>query len=423
MKLMVYSHDAFGLGNIRRMLAICEYLLDAIPGLSILVLSGSPALHSLRLPAGLDYIKLPCLSRDQSGDVGVRFLNNSLEEVVNLRAEVILSATQHFKPDVFLVDKKPSGLLRELQPTLMHLKQYAETHSVLPTQMVLLLRDVLDAPEVTCRQWQRHGYFDVIERFYSQVWVVGSPDIFDVPVEYNFPEAIAEKVRFCGYVRRNSGYRSREAVRQELSLTAQDKLILVTPGGGADGDRLVMTYLEMLANPQTQPPNSTTKSLIVCGCEMPDEQRQIVHRAAADNFQIEVLDFSDDLLGLMDAADLVVSMGGYNTVCEIVSLHKRAVVVPRIHPVQEQWIRAKRMAERDVFQIIHPQSLSADTLAAAIHHQMEADTSLSPVSIDLDALPRIAQMLAPLLPGYVSSFSIPSGVFTPTSPCLMTVNP
>ena len=59
MKLMVYSHDAFGLGNIRRMLAICQYLLRTLPNVSILVVSGSPALHTLSLPEGLDYIKLP----------------------------------------------------------------------------------------------------------------------------------------------------------------------------------------------------------------------------------------------------------------------------------------------------------------------------------------------------------------------------
>ena len=74
MKLLVYSHDAYGLGNICRMLAICHHLLDTIPNLSILVLSGSPMLHSFRLPAGLDYLKLPCLHRDENGDLSAKYL-------------------------------------------------------------------------------------------------------------------------------------------------------------------------------------------------------------------------------------------------------------------------------------------------------------------------------------------------------------
>ncbi|MEL7224866.1 MAG: glycosyltransferase, partial [Cyanobacteria bacterium J06576_12] len=55
-RIMVYSHDAFGLGNLRRMLAICEHLLTRWPNLSILLVSGSPMIHEFRLPVGLDYI-------------------------------------------------------------------------------------------------------------------------------------------------------------------------------------------------------------------------------------------------------------------------------------------------------------------------------------------------------------------------------
>ena len=423
MKLMVYSHDAFGLGNIRRMLAICEHLLDAISGLSILVVSGSPALHSLRLPAGLDYIKLPCLSRDQAGAVGVTFLDTSVEDTVNLRAELILSAIQNFKPDVFLVDKKPCGLLQELKPTLAFLDESSHSGTAPPTQMILLLRDILDAPEPTLRQWKRHGHFEIIEKFYSQIWVVGSPDIFDMPKEYAFPEAIAQKVRFCGYIQRKPGIRSRAMVRHELAIAPEERMVLVTPGGGADGYRLVSNYLEMLATPSAPSRDPLLRSLIVCGYEMPSDHRQAVYQAAAGNPQVEVMDFSDDMVSLMDAADLVVSMGGYNTTCEILSLQKRAIVVPRIQPVQEQWIRAERMAQRGLFQVIHPKHLSASTLATAIDRQFNVPLSSPRRPIDLDALPRIAQMMATLLPGFIPSFSVPSGYFAQPSPCLVTANP
>lgn len=432
MKLMVYSHDAFGLGNIRRMLAICEYLLETIPDLSILVLSGSPALHSLRLPFGLDYIKLPCLSRDQSGDVGVTFLDTPVEETVNLRAELILSATQNFKPDIFLVDKKPDGLLHELKPTLAFLEKASASRIGPPTELVLLLRDILDSPEATRRQWSRHDYFDVVERFYSQIWVVGSPDIFDVPKEYGFPEAIAEKVRFCGYIRRSLRHPSRERVRRELHVEANESLILVTPGGGADGDRLVMTYLDMMAQPFKVSHNPAVKTLIVCGYEMPSEQRRRVHQLAVEQAQIEVIDFSDDMLSLMDASDLVVSMGGYNTICEILSLQKRAIVVPRVHPVQEQWIRAERMAQRHLLHRLHPFDLSSEMLASAIQQRLDvplvstpfsSNSESSSVLLDMDALPRISQMIAAKQSGFVPPYSGSSGCLTQISPCLAIASP
>ncbi|MEO1208330.1 MAG: glycosyltransferase [Cyanobacteria bacterium J06638_20] len=393
MKLMVYSHDAFGLGNIRRMLAICDYLIQAIPDLSVLVVSGSPALHSLRLPKGLDYIKLPCVGRDGSGQVSAKFLKTELEETVQLRADLILSATKHFKPDVLLVDKKPFGLMRELEPTLDFLEQ-----APFSTQLVLLLRDILDTPAATIAQWQRNGYYEAIAQRYEQVWVVGSPEIFDVRVEYEFPPAVAEKVQFVGYVRRQPEQRSREATRRQLCLEAQDQLILVTPGGGADGYGLIDTYLDAIAQPPLQ--QAGYKTLIVCGYEMSVVQREFFTHRAISLPQVEVVEFSDDLLSLMNAADLVVAMGGYNTTCEILSLEKPAIVVPRTNPVEEQWIRANRMAERGWLHAIHPDQLTPQRLASAVQEAIAPNSEAAVVepSIDLNGLPRIAQLLLALVP-------------------------
>jgi predicted glycosyltransferase len=85
MRLLVYSHDTFGLGNIRRMLAICEHLLDAIPNLSILLLSGSPMLQGFRIPKNLDYIKLPCLNRGTTGKISAKYLGMDADETVCCR--------------------------------------------------------------------------------------------------------------------------------------------------------------------------------------------------------------------------------------------------------------------------------------------------------------------------------------------------
>lgn len=387
MRLIVYSHDAFGLGNIRRMLAICQHLIKVYP-VSILVISGSPALHSLRLPQGLDYIKLPCLGRDESGVVSAKYLETNLEESVKLRSDLILSTVKNFQPDLILVDKKPDGLQQELQATL----NYIKTHQP-QTKLVLLLRDILDRPEATIAQWQRHGYYDTIANLYDQVWVVGVPEIFDVCREYQFPAAIAQKTRFCGYIRREPGLKPRQVLRQELQLQVDDKLVLLTPGGGADGYRLVDTYLKGL---ETQ--LSDWRSLIISGPEMPAHQRQQMQQRIEQLPQVEMLEFTDDLVSYMDAADLVVSMGGYNTVGEILSLQKRAVVVPRLQPVEEQWIRAERMAKLGLFQAIHPNDLTPDRLIQGVHSEFRAiETSVSSAPLDMNALPRIAEHLSQLV--------------------------
>lgn len=393
MRLIVYSHDAFGLGNIRRMLAICQYLLDTLPDLSILLISGSPVVHSFRMPQGLDYIKLPCLGRNESGELSAKYLEEDPQEVTKLRSEIIRTAIIHFEPDLILVDKKPYGLRGELESTLTYLKQHLPK-----TKLVLLLRDIIDAPEATTQEWHQNDYYHALKRYYDQILVVGMPEIFDVNQEYQFPPCLANKTKFCGYIRREYGYKPPQLIRQELNLNSDEKLVLVTLGGGGDGYQLVETYLQGLT--QFSLPDNI-KTLIISGPEMPQDRRQKLSQIIQQFPQVQMSEFTDDLASYMGAADAVVCMGGYNTICEVLSLGKKAVVIPRINPVQEQWIRAKKMADLGLFKTIHPQELTPQSLINAVLEQLTSKTSSFPTlfRLDLDALPRISYYLSTLVYG------------------------
>lgn len=388
MRLMVYSHDGFGLGNIRRMLAICTHLLDSIPELSILVVSGSPMLHSFRLPKRLDYIKLPCLNRGASGEMSAKYLGTEIDETVKLRSELILSAIANFKPDIFLVDKKPYGIRNELKAAVEYLK------AKLPeTPLILLLRDILDHPDVTIPEWQKHGYYEAIEKFYKSVLVVGTPEIFDIRQEYQLPPMIAQKVQFCGYIRTELGRKNPNLIRSELRLSPEEQLILVTPGGGEDGYTLIDTYLSSLA---LLPASYKLQSLVICGPEMPVKDKAALEQKAAAYPQVQMSDFTDDLMSYIAAADTVVTMGGYNTTCEILSVGKPAVVVPRIKPSQEQSIRAEHLAKLGVLAAIHPNDLTPDILLRSLLQQLDTP-QISRTAINLNGLPKISQYISTLL--------------------------
>ena len=388
MRLMVYSHDAFGLGNLRRMLTICDYLLSCWPQLSILLVSGSPMIQGFRLPKGLDYIKLPCLNRGISGDLSAKYLGTSTEETVALRSQLIYSAATHFKPDLLLVDKKPAGLKGELTKTLNYLQ-----HNLPKTKRVLLLRDILDTPEKTISEWHRLGCYEDIQTYYDQVLVAGMQLIFDLVQEYQFSLPTALKVRYCGYIRKQPGALERDALRRQLGLQETDRLVLVTPGGGEDGYELVNTYLQGLK--QTTH-DETLHSLVLCGPEMPGEQQLQLQQLAATCPRVILQNFTDDLLSHLAAADAVVSMGGYNTLTEILTLSKRTIVVPRIKPSQEQLIRATRLAERGLVQMIHPEYVTPRSLIQDVLAQLD-DPSPLPAGLDFNGLPRIANHLATLL--------------------------
>jgi predicted glycosyltransferase len=385
MRLMVYSHDTFGLGNIRRMLAICSHLHASIPDLSILIVSGSPMLQSFRVEPGIDYIKLPCLKRTDLGELGVRFLDLDLSEIVRLRRELILSTVRSYRPDVLFVDKKPDGLAGELEPSLRHIKC-----SLSSTRIHLVLRDILDSSRVTIDDWTRHGYYNILRWYYDAVLVLGDQRIFDVCDEYQFPQDLRERVHHCGYVRRQLPRRSRFEVRRELGVGENENLVLVTAGGGQDGYQL---FSASLAATSLLAKRLPLKTLLVTGPELSTEQSQDLSRAQSENVQI--IEFTEDPMSYMNAADVVISMAGYNTICELLTLAKRSIVVPRVKPVEEQKIRAERLGGLGAFRMILPGDLTPQTLGSALNDELQLAQNRVrvPARIDLGALPRITAIL------------------------------
>ena len=389
-KLMVYSHDTFGLGNVRRMLSICKQLIDSIPDLSILFITGSPMIHCFRIPLRFDYVKLPCLSRTDRDSYSVKYLNTRINETVKLRSDLILNTAKNFKPDLLLIDKKPYGVKKELAATVAYIKTHCPN-----TKLVLLLRDILDSQEQTKKIWKEQGYYKAIQSYYDLLLIVGEDKIFDSRKEYCFPASASEKVRFCGYIKKEVGSKSPATTKKELKI-GKEKLILVTAGGGEDGYTLLDTYIKGL---ERMPIGHNTKSLIVCGPEMPDYQKKELYKNAARYPHAQICEFTSDLISYMDASDLIVSMGGYNTICEILSLNKRAIVVPRFRPVREQWMRADRLAQLGFIKTIHPDLLTTQNLIQTVLHELNSINGYAKPSFDLHlrALPNISRHVSNLL--------------------------
>ncbi|MEM8832342.1 MAG: glycosyltransferase, partial [Cyanobacteria bacterium P01_G01_bin.19] len=302
-------------------------------------------------------------------------------------------------PDLVLVDKKPSGIKGELDLAIDYLK------SNLPaTKFVLLLRDILDTPQKTIQEWRRENYYQQVESIYDRLLVVGMPEIFDLCRNYKFDLSIANKMRYCGYIRKESGLRSRQSIRQELDINNQEKLALVTPGGGEDGYYLVSSYLQGLAKHSLRFNQEKVRSLIFCGAEMPAEQQQKIHQQAAKCPGVKVLEFTNDLMSYVNAADVVISMGGYNTITEVLQTGKKAIVVPRIKPGREQLIRAQNMAKAGLIKMIHPEKLKLDLLIDTLFDSLAERESAGEVKgLDFAGLPRVTDYLAMLL---FNSFSV-----------------
>jgi predicted glycosyltransferase len=367
------------MGNIRRTLLLSHEFISEYPGASILIITGSPMIHAFRIPKGMDYIKLPCLDRFAAEHYGPRYLPDCPGEVKETREAILRESVLRFNPDLMVVDKRASGIDSELLPTLHALRENGRH-----TKLALGVRDILDEPERTRKILAGNGSFEVINEFYDEVWIYGSKGIFDTTKEYGFPDSVVRKTFYCGYLKRPTVVAKRPDGPPR---------ILVTTGGGGDGSDLIEAYLAGLS---TLPRNVALRSTVIFGPQMPQERRLSLLRRFDYMADVNFLEFEADITNLYAESDLVVSQAGYNTVCELLSFSRRAILVPRSEPVREQLIRARLLAERGFFECLEPQDLTPETLISRVLEALNSPTT--PASdVDLDGLPMIRERVRTLL--------------------------
>lgn len=384
-RILLYSHDTYGLGHLRRTLAIAHELARQMPDASQLLITGSMVAGAFSLPPKLDLIKLPALSKHSDGRYKARALRLSLSQIIGWRQQMILQAVEQFAPDLVLVDKTPAGVQGELLPALRHLKTWRPR-----TRLVLGMRDIEDDPPTTCAEWNANDTRNLHENVYDRILLYGQRAVFDPVREYRMSARAAAKLVECGYVAQPNITRPRAVVRRELDATERG-LVVVTTGGGGDGFQLCKTYLNAR---RLHPALHAAHSLVVTGPLMPPRKREEL-RALRDE-RVTLVEFTPDLVSYLAAADLVVSMAGYNTVCETLALGERALLVPRTRPRAEQRLRAERLAARGMAHLLLPDALSPENLATAVARALAAPPPR--VTLDLDGCARVSAALADLLP-------------------------
>jgi predicted glycosyltransferase len=330
-RVLIYSHDSFGLGHLRRCRAIAHSLVDADSSLSVLILSGSPIIGSFDFRSRVDFVRVPGVIKLRNGEYVSLNLHIDIEETLAMRSSIIRHTADIFDPDILIVDKEPLGLRGEVRSTLDLLRARG-------TPMVLGLRDVMDDPGALETEWERKNAVPALSDYYNEIWVYGLPQICDPLAGIELPASVRRRMVYTGYLRRNVPAAVAAPEGHEMR---DGEFLLVTAGGGGDGDEMIDWVLAAYEEDAGKLPSA----LLVFGPFMlPDRQAAFAARAAKID-KLRAITFDARLESLMARAAGIVAMGGYNTFCEILSFDKPALIVPRTTPRREQFIRAQRAAE------------------------------------------------------------------------------
>lgn len=206
----------------------------------------------------------------------------------------------------------------------------------------------MDDRDTVRRDWLHKDVYRHLQELYSEIWIYGCQDIYDAVHEYDIPEQVHSKIYFTGYLpRRGVPATVAAKTRENFCVRTGERMIVLTTGGGGDGFKMMDVYLALFE----AGPLEGVRSVLITGPFMPIEQRRELAERARP-LGIKVRPFYPRMEELFAAADLVVSMGGYNTVCEILSQGTVSLIIPRDQPRQEQLLRAQAFKARGLIDCI-----------------------------------------------------------------------
>lgn len=367
-RILLYSHDSYGLGHLRRSMRLAQAAIEGGEARSVLVLTGSDVASKFDWPVNADFIRMPSVTKLPSGDYGSECDGLGLQEVLSLRSEILLTTVKEYRPDVFVVDKTPLGLMGEAEKALLWL---SHNHHC---RLVLGLRDILDEPSVVSRELGAPKVQSALADQYNEIWIYGCKGVYDAVAKYPVLAGVSHKVVYTGYwsdLDENS-YADKRGLDQGE--------VLVTSGGGADGFRLMDNFLDMYAKAG----GSTFPATMVSGPFLDENRTEELAQRCADS-SVRFHSFHASMEQLMDQSQCVVCMGGYNTICEVVGRGIPCVIVPREHPRREQALRAEAFERLGLASMLSLEALSPEALAEKVRQAHENGPSRLPTSISFGA--------------------------------------
>ena len=239
----------------------------------------------------------------------------------------------------------------------------------------------MDSPQLLAREWAQRDVLRKIGILYDMIWVYGPADFWDPLVGLDAPASVLRRrMSFVGFLHRTL------PISPVSNHEPHGDYILVTAGGGGDGADLIDNVLS--AYQRNAMPH---RALVVMGPFMPADRREALWAKAKTIPAIDIIQFDNRLETLIAGSRAVVGMGGYNTFCEVLSFDKPALLVPRIAPREEQFLRVRRGAELGLIDMLLPaETQNLELLTGVLRELPERPPpSLRGHHVVLDGLPNI----------------------------------
>lgn len=379
MKIALYCQYVLGIGHFFRSLEICR----ALKGHDVILITGGARVET-PLPAHVREFRLPALMMDADfSAVLPAEEDRSVDRIKEERRQRLYELFAAEAPDVFMVELYPFGRKAfrfELDPILEAIRR----QELPPCRVICSLRDILVEKKDPAAYENR--VIRLLNRYFDMLLVHSDPTLMKLDETFARMEEISVPVVYTGFVTPKPAPAAGLAIRRQLGVTENDRLIVASAGGGKVGLPLLEAVVDAF---DLMKSGNGDRLYVFTGPFMAQSDFDRLEKHASD--RINILRFTSDFLSYLAAADLSISMAGYNTCMNILASGVRALVWPFMQN-REQRLRAVQLARRGALQILDSDDLEPSRMAARICRILSEKT-IAPIRIDLNGAAATAASL------------------------------
>lgn len=349
-RIALYWHNGRSLGHTIRSATLGQGLLEQMPDSAVMGITGASKGIEL-MPPGMDVLKLPSyLAFDHpQGAISAPILPVTRDELAGMRANLIATFLRDFRPGVLVVDYYPQGNDGELVQALSQSSG---------TRKALGLRGILGTPEQTNRQFFSPRMADFIRSNYAAIHVYVDERVFRLEEYYDVPAELVKMLRYTGYVTRPAAT-SRLEARKQLNLDAQARVMVASFGGGQGTESLwwaVLHALETIAS-------LFDVAYFAAGPYLEASAYARLQNVVARHPNWHWTRLLDPLPMWMQASDLFIGSGGYNSLSEVLATGANALIIPRQLNEREQLLHAASLAKLQALRLLDLETALHENIA------------------------------------------------------------
>jgi predicted glycosyltransferase len=370
MKIIVYCQHVLGVGHFFRTLEIVK----ALDAHDIVLVTGGDRLPG-SLPGHVRQVKLPGLMMDE-GFSGLYSIDpeKKVDDVKKERQQILEQLFLQERPDLFLVELYPFGRKAfrfELDPVLSLIAR----DTTLECRVVCSLRDILVEKKDASAYENR--VVDTLNLWFDALLIHSDPRLIRLDTSFSRIQDIRVPMVYTGFVTPLPDPPTVAKLRPALGIEPDHFLVVASAGGGTVGAPLLRAAL--LAH-GLLPDQNKVSMIILTGPYM--DKKKVAELCSLAGEGVRVEPFWNDFISLVSAADLSISMAGYNTCMNLVAAGVPSLVWP-FDQNREQRMRAEALADFANITVLEEENLIPTVLAGIIQERLVAGKTQNPQRLDL----------------------------------------